>query len=295
MAVFAGWGLDLDESRQQRHLLGCGNYDLDRCQRGDGTKRIPLPLPGDQHRGNRRTSSAAALTVLDAQALVQLLFQAVLQRPADAGGSPVLKRFWLRGARHPRCWVTYLFRQSMAPGNLSRRSGSTTPPWRECRIILACRTGPTRCMRERSRSRARRPVCRQRRVRSEVWQPGQHRLVQQLYLNVLGRPADPDGLTYWVGQLNNGASRGTVLVGFSESRRVQGRHGQPGGDRAPLLPAAASDAECGRAVRVGSVSSMATVRPTPYSRRPILTASLTLIMCRRFSRDSCAAPPTQER
>jgi alpha-tubulin suppressor-like RCC1 family protein len=41
--------------------------------------------------------------------------------------------------------------------------------------------------------------------------------VQQLYRNVLGREADPAGLADWVGQLNAGASRGTVLVGFSES------------------------------------------------------------------------------
>jgi hypothetical protein len=41
--------------------------------------------------------------------------------------------------------------------------------------------------------------------------------VQQLYRNVLGREADSSGLADWVGQLNNGASRGTILVGFSES------------------------------------------------------------------------------
>jgi hypothetical protein len=41
--------------------------------------------------------------------------------------------------------------------------------------------------------------------------------VQQLYLNVLGRQADPAGLADWVGQLNAGTSRGSILVGFSES------------------------------------------------------------------------------
>jgi hypothetical protein len=41
--------------------------------------------------------------------------------------------------------------------------------------------------------------------------------VQQLYRNVLGREADSAGLADWVGQLNAGASRGTILVGFSES------------------------------------------------------------------------------
>jgi alpha-tubulin suppressor-like RCC1 family protein len=45
--------------------------------------------------------------------------------------------------------------------------------------------------------------------------------VQQLYRNVLGREADPAGLTDWVGQLNNGVSRGAILVGFSESPEFQ--------------------------------------------------------------------------
>jgi hypothetical protein len=45
--------------------------------------------------------------------------------------------------------------------------------------------------------------------------------VQQLYRNVLGREADPAGLADWVGQLNGGASRGTILVGFSESPEFQ--------------------------------------------------------------------------
>jgi alpha-tubulin suppressor-like RCC1 family protein len=45
--------------------------------------------------------------------------------------------------------------------------------------------------------------------------------VQQLYLNVLGRPADPAGLANWVGELNAGASRGRVLIGFSESPEFQ--------------------------------------------------------------------------
>jgi Domain of unknown function (DUF4214) len=45
--------------------------------------------------------------------------------------------------------------------------------------------------------------------------------VQQLYRNVLGREADPAGLADWVGRLNDGATRGTILVGFSESPEFQ--------------------------------------------------------------------------
>jgi hypothetical protein len=41
--------------------------------------------------------------------------------------------------------------------------------------------------------------------------------VQQLYLNVLSRPADSGGLQYWMGQLASGATRGDVLTAFSQS------------------------------------------------------------------------------
>ncbi len=41
--------------------------------------------------------------------------------------------------------------------------------------------------------------------------------VDLVYGNVLGRPADPSGRAYWLGQLAAGASRGQVMVGFSES------------------------------------------------------------------------------
>lgn len=42
--------------------------------------------------------------------------------------------------------------------------------------------------------------------------------VNQVYLNVLGRPADASGSAYWTGELNAGRrSRGSVMLGFSES------------------------------------------------------------------------------
>ncbi|MEZ5226941.1 MAG: DUF4214 domain-containing protein [Acidimicrobiales bacterium] len=41
--------------------------------------------------------------------------------------------------------------------------------------------------------------------------------VDLIYRNVLGRPADAAGLTYWVGQLQAGRDRGQVMAGFSES------------------------------------------------------------------------------
>jgi hypothetical protein len=42
--------------------------------------------------------------------------------------------------------------------------------------------------------------------------------VALLYENVLGREPDPAGLSNWTGQLGSGATRGQVLIGFSESQ-----------------------------------------------------------------------------
>ena len=47
--------------------------------------------------------------------------------------------------------------------------------------------------------------------------------VAALYVNVLGRQADATGLANWVAQLNGGASRGQVLIGFSESQEAVNR------------------------------------------------------------------------
>jgi hypothetical protein len=37
-------------------------------------------------------------------------------------------------------------------------------------------------------------------------------LVEQVYLNLLGRPGDAAGVAYWVGQLTAGRSRGSVVA-----------------------------------------------------------------------------------
>jgi hypothetical protein len=48
--------------------------------------------------------------------------------------------------------------------------------------------------------------------------------VTAIYNNVLGRPPDSGGLSYWVGQLNNGAiTRGGLVLAFSESAEHRAR------------------------------------------------------------------------
>ncbi len=45
----------------------------------------------------------------------------------------------------------------------------------------------------------------------------ERQFVELIYRNVLGRAADANGLGFWTDQLGSGASRGSVMVGFSES------------------------------------------------------------------------------
>jgi hypothetical protein len=48
--------------------------------------------------------------------------------------------------------------------------------------------------------------------------------VTAIYNNVLGRPPDSGGLTFWVGQLNSGAvTRGGLVLAFSESAEHRAR------------------------------------------------------------------------
>lgn len=56
-----------------------------------------------------------------------------------------------------------------------------------------------------------------------------------IYRNVLGRTADQPGETFWVQRLRGGLSRGSVMVGFSESPEFQRKTGT-----LPAVPAPAS-------------------------------------------------------
>lgn len=52
---------------------------------------------------------------------------------------------------------------------------------------------------------------------------GDRAFVEQIYRNVLDREPDASGTDYWVGRLRAGATRGTVLLGFSESPENRNR------------------------------------------------------------------------
>ncbi len=51
--------------------------------------------------------------------------------------------------------------------------------------------------------------------------------VNQVYQNVLGRPADGAGRTYWLGQLANGVTRGTLMLSFTDSAEFVNKTGTP--------------------------------------------------------------------
>jgi len=51
------------------------------------------------------------------------------------------------------------------------------------------------------------------------------KFVTNLYANALGRTPDASGYNYWVGLLNNGKSRSSVLIGFAESDENKNRTG----------------------------------------------------------------------
>lgn len=53
--------------------------------------------------------------------------------------------------------------------------------------------------------------------------------VKQIFVNVFDRQPDPSGLAYWTKKLDDKkATRGEVMVGFSESNEYKGSNGQPG-------------------------------------------------------------------
>lgn len=49
--------------------------------------------------------------------------------------------------------------------------------------------------------------------------------VRRVYLNVMGREPDASGYAYWVGQMNSGMTRGSVMIGFSESAEFRAKTG----------------------------------------------------------------------
>ncbi len=188
-----------------------------------------IGLDGDQYRCavtnavDTATSSAAVLSVsLNDQALVQLLYLDVLDRPADVGGlanfvaalaagqtpsavlgdllgspeyglrqvEPVIRLYYVALVRPPDYTGLQNWSNALHAGALTLTQAANqfvaSPEFQ-------LRYGTLDNM----------------------------QFVQQLYLNVLGREADTAGLNDWLGQLNDGTSRGAVMVGFSESNEFK--------------------------------------------------------------------------
>jgi hypothetical protein len=61
--------------------------------------------------------------------------------------------------------------------------------------------------------------------------------VNQVYRNVLGRPADGAGLTYWLDQLANGVDRGTIMLSFTDSAEFVTKTGTPSPTAPNAVPA----------------------------------------------------------
>ncbi len=58
--------------------------------------------------------------------------------------------------------------------------------------------------------------------------------VDLVYNNVLGRDPDPAGRSFWIGKLESGATRGSVMTGFSEGAEFRIRTGTVAAANAPL-------------------------------------------------------------
>ncbi|ATR19416.1 hypothetical protein CTJ15_03360 (plasmid) [Roseomonas sp. FDAARGOS_362] len=105
----------------------------------------------------------------------------------------------------------------MSTSTPCRPPGSTTRCWGGCPTPG---TGvPGLAARQRRRAAGcRRGLHPQPRVPGEVRRLNDRQFVSNLYLNTLHRAAEPAGLDHWVAQLQGGASRSDVVLGFSESR-----------------------------------------------------------------------------
>ena len=164
------------------------------------------------------TSAPATLAVVSEPALVNLLFTDVLGRPADAGGLASFESALSAGST-PTALLDDLL------GSAEYRQRQVEQAIRLYYAALARMpdyTGLQNWSNALQQGRLTLTSAADQFAGSQEFLLKYGSLdntayVQQLYLNVLGRPADSAGLADWVSQLDSGASRGAVLVGFSES------------------------------------------------------------------------------
>ena len=174
------------------------------------------------------TSAAAELTVLSEPALVDLLFQDVLDRPADPGGLANFEAALAVGTPPATLLgnllgsAEYAQRQVEAATRLYYAALARPPDFTGLQNWSNALQNGVLTLTGAADEFAASPE-----FRLKYGSLDNTGYVQQLYRNVLGREADPAGLASWVAQLDSGASRGTILVGFSESDEFKGNMAIP--------------------------------------------------------------------
>jgi Domain of unknown function (DUF4214)/Immunoglobulin I-set domain/Immunoglobulin domain/FG-GAP-like repeat len=166
------------------------------------------------------SSSTVALPPARAndQAFLQLLFAAVLGRPADAGGLANFESFLAGGGSRADAFgalvgsTEYGSRQVDSAIRLYYAALARIPDYAGLQNWSTALHNGTLTL-----TQAADQFAGSAEFTLKYGSLDNTGYVQQLYRNVLDREADPAGLADWVGQLTAGRSRGTVLLGFSES------------------------------------------------------------------------------
>ena len=135
----------------------------------------------------------------------------------------------------------------------------------------------------------------ERGVHPQIWQPGQYR-VRSAALPQRARPRGGSGrlgqlgcISQWRSQPRCGAGR------FLGVGRVQGQHGQSGGDHPAVLSAVAADADRGGIAELARLPEGLRPDGDACLLKAILRDLQTPTMCRWFSRVSCGGRPMRGR
>ncbi len=98
---------------------------------------------------------------------------------------------------------------------------------------------------------------------STYGEPTNRGFVESMYLNVLDRPGEAEGINFWTNALNSGlADRPQIVVGFSESAEHVQQMGAPKAKPTPVPPPPAVD------YAALDITSLPETKPGPYQTGP---------------------------